>query len=64
MSYRDVVTVWKVTRCDSCGQEDTARTDEDGESYPPAGWRELPTGEHACSRRCVDLLRERKERAA
>jgi hypothetical protein len=64
MSFRDVVTVWRVTSCDGCGVEDAARSDDDGEYYPPAGWRELPTGEHACSRRCVDLIRDRKERAA
>lgn len=64
MSFEVKITKRDICRCNGCQVEDLARRDDDGHLYPPAGWREMPTGEHACSRRCVDLLRERKERAA
>lgn len=59
MSFDVKVTKVDITRCDGCGYEGFTRRGDDGERYPPTGWKELPTGEHTCSRVCQDLIRER-----
>ena len=63
MSFAERVTRKWVVICDGCGVEDLA-VSGGGERYPPRGWTELRTGEHACTGRCRGLIEERRRSRA